>query len=237
MAFLPSDSEWDMPESLRHKRLCELMYLVLRAAVDRQSSVGADQFVFFDQQDPAQKCAPDAFLKLGVPQTLFDSWKTWEHGAPELCVEILSPREAQERLPLEQKLERFEAMGVREVVAYDVDAAPGQRLRAWDLADNKLEQRVVEGEATPCRTLGLWFVLAQGIDDDATLALRLAHDARGETLVPTPAEHERADKERERADKERERADKERALARITELEAKLREADKQTAERTGPEK
>ena len=228
--FPPSDVEWDMPESLRHKRLCELMYQLLREAVDRRSSVGADQFVFFDPQDPSRKCAPDAFLKLDVAQTMFDSWKTWEHGAPDLCIEILSPKEAQEKLPMDQKLERCRAMGVREIVAYNVDAEPGQRLRAWDLLHGDLVERIIDADATPCRTLGLWFVLAPGLDDDQTLALRLATDAQGLALVPTPTERERAAKERERAAKERERAAKEReraakeeALAKVAELEAKLR--------------
>jgi len=206
--FHPSDVEWDMPESLRHNRMCELMYLVLRQAVGPQSSVGADQFVFFDPLDPARKCAPDAFVKLNVAQRLFDSWKTWEHGAPDLCIEILSPKEAQEVLPLEQKLQRFRAMGVREVIAYDIENEPGQRIRAWDFIEGNLVARIINGDATPCRTLGLWFVLGPGLDDDQVLALRLANDALGESLIATPTE--------------RERAEKERALARLAELEAKL---------------
>lgn len=32
--FPPSDVEWEIPESLRHKRLCELMYQLLREAVE-----------------------------------------------------------------------------------------------------------------------------------------------------------------------------------------------------------
>jgi hypothetical protein len=90
------------------------------------------------------------------------------------------------------------------------------------LVDGDLVERVVEGEATPCLTLDLWFVLAPARLDGEELALRLAHDERGDALIPTPIETERATAERERAEKERERAEKERALARVAELEAEL---------------
>jgi Uma2 family endonuclease len=41
--------------------------------------------------------APDGFVKLGVPRDVLDSWKTWERGVPELCVEILSPSDSKEK--------------------------------------------------------------------------------------------------------------------------------------------
>ncbi|HEU4539302.1 MAG TPA: hypothetical protein VFS00_34515, partial [Polyangiaceae bacterium] len=48
---------------------------------------------------------------------------------------------------------------------------------------------------------------------DGAVELRLGVGARGDELVPTEAEAERAEKERERAEKERERAEKERERA------------------------
>jgi len=128
--FPSTDPEWDMPEGTRHHRLCEILYQLLRVVVGPGSTVGADQFVYFAATDPKRKCAPDAFVKLGVPQDEFLSWKTWQSGAPELCVEILSASDTKEKLTLKQKLTRFRAMGTREVLVYDVDAAPGTRLRA-----------------------------------------------------------------------------------------------------------
>jgi hypothetical protein len=166
--------------------------------------VGSDQFVYFDASSPKRKCAPDAFVKLGAKQTSFPSWKTWEKGVPELCVEILSPSETEEKLPLGEKLARFLAMGVAEVVAYDVEGEPGARLRAWDLVDGALVERVVEGEATPCRTLDLWFVIAPWSQEREHHALRLAQDGRGGSLVATAEERELA------------------ALARVAELEQLL---------------
>jgi hypothetical protein len=224
-----TDAEWDMPEGTRHSRLCEIMYQLLRVVVGPGSTVGADQFVYFVAGEPKRKCAPDAFVKLGVPQAEFLSWKTWEDGTPELCVEILSASDTKEKLTLKQKLTRFRAMGTREVLVYDVDAAPGTRLRAWDHVDGDLRPRTVEGDSTPCRTLGLWFVIAPCADEGQVHALRLAEDSEGRSLVQTLAEQRGAklDAVRHAAEVERkaaevERQAKEAALARIAELEAKL---------------
>jgi len=203
-----TDPEWDMPEGTRHSRLCEIMYQLLRVVVGPASTVGADQFVYFVAGEPKRKCAPDAFVKLGVPQAEFLSWKTWEDGTPELCVEILSASDTKEKLTLKQKLTRFHAMGTSEVLVYDVDASPGSRLRAWDRIDGELRSRAIDGDVTRCKTLGLWFVIAPCADEGQEAALRLSHDPEGHSLIGTSAEKERAEKER--------------ALARVAELEAQL---------------
>ncbi len=207
--FPVSDPEWEMGQSHRHLRLCEVLYQVLSEVLPRgQAALGADQFVYFDPRDPHRKCAPDAFVKVGVPAESIASWKTWEKGAPDLCVEVLSPADTEEKLALGEKLQRFEAMGVREVVTFNVDAPEGSRIRAWESVRGDLVERVVEGESTFSVVLGKWFVvapyLAEGRHELQRLeaALRLAHDAEGKALVPTPDEREaaRADAEAARAD-------------------------------------
>ncbi|HQY65539.1 MAG: Uma2 family endonuclease [Myxococcales bacterium] len=220
--FPDSDPEWEMSESHRHKRLCELLYQVLAAVLPGDhASIGADQFVYFDPLDPRRKCAPDGFVKLGVPGESITSWKTWQKGAPELCVEILSPSDTEEKLTLPQKLERFAAMGVLEVVTFDVDAKIGERIRAWESVRGDLVERVVLNERTYSVVLGKWFVVAPYLAEGRPAlqrldaALRLAEDAEGRTLVPTPDELERAraEEERARAEEERARAEEERARA------------------------
>ena len=146
--------------------------------------MGSGQFVYLDPRDADRKCAPDAFVKLDAKHELFDTWKTWERGTPELCAEIVSPSD-REKQTLEEKLERFHAMGVAEVVALDPDADAGSRLRAWDLVEGDLVERVVEADATPCLTLGLWFVVAPAPLNELAHALRLAEDASARVVVPT----------------------------------------------------
>ena len=230
--FPSADPEWEMGESSRHGRLCEIMYQLLRKVLGPGSTVGADQFVYFNAADPRRKCAPDVFVKRNRPQADIESWKTWEDGTPELCIEILSPRETKEKLSLQQKLRRFHVMGVREVIAYDIEAEPGTRLRAWDLLHGDLVERIVEGEATPCITLDLWLVVAPCEEEQQPATLRLAKDRLGHELVTTlgedlialgrAQEEERLAKEQERLAKEQERLAKEQALARVAELEALL---------------
>ncbi len=205
LLFTARDPEWDMSESHRHKRLCELLYQLLRACLGDEACVGSDQFVYYDASSSRKKCSPDGFVKLGVPAEPIFVWKVWEKGAPELCVEILSPSDTEEKLTLPQKLSRFHTMGVSEVVTFDVDADVGQRIRAWDRIEGDLVERVVEDERTPCRTLGLWFVVAPYVDeerfavDNLASALRLSRDAQGTDLVLAPDESARLKTRNEKA--------------------------------------
>lgn len=201
--FPASDPDWDMGEGKRHQLFCDLLKQVLAVAAGPGASVGCDQFVYFDASNPQRKCAPDAFVKLDVPDELFDTWRTWEKGSPELCVEILSESDTREKLTLDEKLHRFHVMGVAEVVAFDVEAPIGRRLRAWDLVDGDLVERIVEAEATPCRTLGLWFVLAPCADPPLEVALRLAENRGGDRLVLSPLERAKAEAKSAKAEIER----------------------------------
>lgn len=215
VSFPASDPDWDMGEGKRHQLFCELLRAIIRSIVGAGSSVGSDQFVYFDASDPKRKCAPDAFVKLGVPDELFETWKTWEKGTPELCVEILSESDTREVLPLAEKLRRFHIMGVPEVIAFDADSPPGKRLRAWDLVEGDLVERIVEKETTPCRTLGLWFVIAPSSNPVLDAALRLSEDPRGKELLLSPLEQALADKDAALADKDA-------ALAEVARLREEL---------------
>lgn len=178
-----------MNESKRHALICDLVYRLFKDVVGDACAVGCDQFVYFDGEDPKTRLAPDAFVKLGVKDSLFDSWKTWELGSPELCVEIVSPSDTGEYLPLKTKMTRYHALGVEELIVFDMEREPGSRLRAFDRIDGDLVERVVEAETTPCVLLSNayqerfdWFLAPA---DDIPLALRLK---KNETVMPTLTE-------------------------------------------------
>jgi hypothetical protein len=197
-------TEETVPETRRHLILRTLLFSVLRTFGDR-ACAGSEQFVYWDPTNPSRCLAPDAFLRLGVPDGDFDSWKTWERGAPELAVEITSDSDASDRA-VEEKVRRYHEMGVRELVRFDPDAPAGSRIRVWDRVQEDLVERVVEGDRAPCATLKLWWVVVPGAGYPA--ALRLARDADGKDLVLTREELEaRARQEAEQ---------------RVAELEAKL---------------
>jgi Uma2 family endonuclease len=186
----------EVPETKDHLELRTLLYQFLMFAFSRVAKVGSEQFVYWDPTDTTACLAPDAFVRLGAPDERFRSWKVWEHGAPHVAVEILSESD---RLAWDHKLERYQRMGVSELVAFDPDF-PEQPLRIWDfVGDQLLERKLLEPWAKSQHLGGYWLpveVPGEG------LTLRLSHDEHGEHLFPTRAEAEarRAEAEARRAD-------------------------------------
>jgi len=190
-----------VPETKLHLDLRTILYLLLKTFADR-ALIGSDQFVYWVASDPTRCLAPDAFVRLGGPDTVFGSWKTWERGAPHLAVEIVSDHDASESVWTD-KLRRYHELGVVELVRFDAEAPESKRLRVWDRVEGDLVEREIEGESTPCAVLQLHWVVRPA--DGHPVALRLARDASGEDLVPTPSERAEA------------------AERRVAELEAELR--------------
>jgi hypothetical protein len=180
-------AEVEVPETKRHLKLRTLLFTIAERELASQASIGSDQFVYYDASDPRKCLAPDLFVRLARPDTPFPIWKTWEHGAPELCVEVVSDSDAPD-LAWEHKLARYHALGASEVVRFDPDAAPSEQLRIWDRVEDDLVERLVEGAATPCRTLGLFWVVMPALGFPA--ALRLARDPEARLLLPTAEEGE-----------------------------------------------
>jgi hypothetical protein len=143
-------------------------------------------------------------VKLGVAATQFAVWKVWESGTPELAVEIASPSESES---WDDKLAKYHELGVQELVRFDATAESGARVRVWDRIDDDLVERTVKGDTTPCTTLALHWVVRPA--KDLSHALRLARDADGNDVLPTPFEAEA--RAREGAER------------RIAELEAEVR--------------
>ncbi len=185
--------EAEVPESRRHLELRTTLYLILKHTLRGHGTVGSDQFVYWDPTSPRACVAPDAFLKLRVDDADFDSWKVWERGAPDVAVEIASRSDGAEE-DWEEKLARYRKVGLKELVRFDPLASEA-RLRVWDSVDGDLLERRVERESAASSVIPYFWVVVTGADG---AALRLAEDAKGERLAPTP--EERAERERERAE-------------------------------------
>jgi Putative restriction endonuclease len=174
----------EVPETKHHLKLRTLLYQFLDLAFADQAAIGCDQFVYWDPTDPRACLAPDAFVRWGQPDFMFRSWKTWEHGAPDIAVEVISDADERDR-DWEAKLNRYRRLGVRELVRFDPES-PERKLRIWDLVEHDLVERLLDGAPARSRCLpGYWLLLS-----DVTLGttLRLSRDALGTQLYPTPAE-------------------------------------------------
>ncbi len=87
-----------------------------------------------------------------------------------------------------EKLSRYHAAGVQEVVRFDPDGSEGSRLRGWDRVDADLVERTVANDCARCQTLGLWWTVCAAAGEQ--VASRLAADPEGTDLLPTPEEAE-----------------------------------------------
>ena len=142
-----------MPESKTHLVLRTFLFRLLRFALGPDHSVGSEQFIYWNAADPTCCLAPDAFVRLGVRDTSFKTWKTWEQGgAPDLAVEIVSESD---RPTWDEKLQRYHELGVRELVRFDPNAATALRIRVCDLVCGDLVGRENDGARTPFRALVL----------------------------------------------------------------------------------
>jgi Uma2 family endonuclease len=215
-----------MSEGKDHLELRTFPYQLLKHNFAETCALGSDQFVYWNAHDPKQKLSPDVFLRKGMRNFSFGSWKVWKHGAPHLCVEVISPREGE--ITWEEKFDRYLQAGVEELVWFDPDGPVGERLRVWDRIDGDLVDREVQGDRTPCRTLGLHWVIVPTVEHEATL--RLARDPEGEQLLSSALETlEQANaveveaRKNEARAREQETKAREAAEQRVRELEEELR--------------
>jgi Uma2 family endonuclease len=202
-----------VPETQLHLELRTILYQLLRDFLEDSVTLSSDQFVYWNADDPREVLAPDACVRRGGSSELIRSWKTWERGAPEVAVEIVSESDSSESA-WSEKLARYRRMGVLEVLRFEPLAAQGQ-LRIWDRVEGDLIERVVDGDSAPSAVLPLAWQLAPA--DKLDLALRVRDGASG-PLVPTRIEARRAEAEARRAEAEARAI----AEARVAELEAEL---------------
>jgi len=197
-----------VPETKEHLELRTALYQILKLGFADRALIGSDQFVYWDPTDPSACLAPDVFVRLGGPDETFDCWKVWERGAPHLAIEVVSRSDARD-VAWDQKLAKYRRLGVRELLRFD----PADRehpLRVWDSVQGDLVERLLlSPDRAECPTLELHWAVVRSAGQ---VSLRLARDAEGRELLPTPVEE--AARERERAAA---------ALARVRELEAALK--------------
>ncbi len=173
-------SEELVPETQLHLELRTLLYQLLKDYLVPRATVGSEQFVYYVANDPKQCIAPDVFVRLAPPEGDIVVWKTWERGAPDVAVEIVSPSDAPE-LGWQEKLRRYASLGARQVVRFDPSESEGSRLRVWDRVTERLVEREVLLDRAPSGILNLTWVVAPS--DTHPTTLRIATDVEGTELL------------------------------------------------------
>jgi len=179
--------------------------------------VGADQFIYWRQHDPHARLAPDIYVLPAVDsRTRVRTWKLWlDPVVPSFALEVASQNWEKDYYEIPG---RYGELGVTELVVFDpgFDEHPdGVR---WQVFRRVGRRGLVRIEATQVdrvrsKVLGCWL---RAVGEGRDLRVRLGTGARGEELVLTAEEFERAAKEQERTAKDA-------ALARVRELERELR--------------
>src|ERR1700677_4630174 len=78
-----------IPESKTHLVLRTFLFRLLRFALCPAHRVGSEQFLYWNAADTTVSLAPDAMVRLNVPDARFTTGKTWEEGSvPDLAIEL-----------------------------------------------------------------------------------------------------------------------------------------------------
>ena len=182
----------EVPETNRHLEIRTALYQILKRELAHEATIGSEQFVYWNPRSAKKSLAPDAFVRLGTPHAVFRTWKTWERGAPDLGVEVISDSDEGDA-DWNEKLKRYRAAGIGEVVRFDPE--DGTRpIRIWDAVDGDLVERSPKDpDLLACEKLGLWWTVVE----DAKIGpmLRLSRDREGDDLLPTPEEAEARSRE------------------------------------------
>jgi Uma2 family endonuclease len=163
------------------------------AAQGRQVMVGADQFFYYRRGDPRANVSPDVYVITDEPAFRPDvgCWKVWEHDGkvPSLALEVVSGEYLKDYSDV--MIERYEQLGVRELVRYDPEFAlrsTRQLMTHWVRdADGRLAPRPSPADRVRSVCFGFWIVR------QANQSLRLGLDPDGGELWPTVAERARAE--------------------------------------------
>ncbi len=144
--YLEEDFE-PMPEGDKQRRNLSYTTEALRLWFEPQENVyvSGNLFIFYEENNPDKKIAPDLFVVFGMSQSDRLSYKVWKEGGrvPDFVLEITSKgtvRKDRDENPL-----IYRALGVKEYFQYDPS---GEYLKPMSLQGVRLEQGNYEAIAS-----------------------------------------------------------------------------------------
>lgn len=177
----------------------------------QQATVLGNQFMYYVEEMPKLRVAPDVMVIFGVEPGGRDNYKVWEEGAvPSVIFEMTSTSTRQK--DDEIKYELYESIGVTEYWQFDPKAAwIEDSLRGYRLSREDTYIPITDNTS---RVLGLRLAVNGSMIDFYKL------DSGEKLLIPDEL-RQRADQEAQRADREAQRADQ--AEAELAAFKAKLK--------------
>ena len=230
----------DVPETLLHDVIIELLKLVLKHRFHHQNILVASNMACrWDPKDARVGVDPDVIVVDPAPPEgqALKALRVWspEHNPPKLAIEVVSETNAaKDYLEAPARLAR---LGAEELWIFDPELhGPTQTggpfpLQIWRKTHNPTTMRCTHAGPTPgySPALGAWAIIT--VDGH----LRIADDANGDQIWLTRAEaaeaqakedREKAKEDREKAKEDREKAKEDRKRARAAEDRAKTAEAE-----------
>jgi Uma2 family endonuclease len=235
--FYPIEDGEPLAESSVHVDAILMLIVLLRQYLqdhflDHKPLILANQFVYYAENFPRLRFAPDVAVVFGVEPGPRDNYKIWEEKqVPAVIFEITSPGTQKE--DKQTKKDLYAKIGVLEYWLFDPKAE-------W--IPEQLRGYCLEGETYHPITDRYSQVLSLHLEPEGAL-LGLYRSDTGEKL-PLPSEvadalkisetnleqeRQRTEQERQRAEQERQRAEQERQRA---EQERQQAEQERQRAER-----
>jgi hypothetical protein len=160
----------------------------------RPAHVGADQFIYWEENQPTCRLAPDVYVLPGVARdVVISSWKTWETGVvPSFALEVVGSSIQKDYV---DGPAQYAALGVAELVVFDPHATSASRNRLrWQVFRRVarrgfLRVEVSQSDRVRSKVLGAWL---RSVPVGSSLRVRLGVGPNGDQLFPTEAEEERA---------------------------------------------
>ena len=207
--FYPSGDGEPLAETFVHVDAILMLVVLLRQYLQdcfeaQKPLLLANQYVYYAENFPRLRFAPDVAVIFGVKPGARDNYKIWEEKqVPAVIFEITSP--STQKIDKKRKKDLYESIGVQEYWLFDPKGEwIPEQLRGYRLTKDKY-QPITDRFSQ---------VLGLNLQPEEALLGLYRHDTGEKLLLPSEVtealrqEQQRAEQEQQRAEQERQRAER-----------------------------
>ena len=208
--FYPTSDGEPVAETYDHLYAILIILEVIRQYLKgRQATVLGNQFLYYLEEKPKERVAPDVMVIFDVEPGGRDSYQIWEEGSvPKVVFEITSPSTKNE--DKKRKLDLYQEIGIEEYWLFD---PKGQWIKSQLLGyrlKNGVYEEIKDSRSEPLKLrlkvegklIGFY---REDTGEKLLIPDELAENLQLETLARQEAE-KRVEEERQRVEEERQRA-------------------------------